>query len=264
MINDSLGDRMKRYEAASKTSLTSRMPVIIRLDGCHFHTFCRGFRKPFDALMVKTMQSTMKYLCENIQGCVLGYTQSDEITLVLIDYKRHNSSSWFDNEVQKICSVSAALATYAFNKYFNDYYLEQLAEKSESDEYDLVYDTARRKGAYFDSRVFNVPREDVANCVYWRQKDAERNSINSLAQSMFSHKSLQGLKLKETLTKIEQEGGVIWGELPTTQKRGCCAIKERTLDVAENSKWVIDNEIPRFIDTGRAYVEDLVYPADEE
>jgi len=316
MIRDALGDRMKKYEAVSKSTLVSRMPVIIRLDGVAFHTFCRGFKKPFDPLFSKTMQATMKYLCENIQGCILGYTQSDEITLVLIDYKKLNSSAWFDNEVQKICSVSAALATYAFNKYFNDFYLEQLAEKGEADALDLVYDRVRRQGAYFDSRAFNVPREEVTNCILWRQLDAERNSVNALAQSLFSHKSLQGLNIKDTKIKIEQEKGIVWGELPTTQKRGSCCIKDIKLrlpdgqlvsdrshivygdktgefywdgdgyyfyatglvnnpncmftlsgvklDVKVEAKWIIDNNIPRFVDEGREYVDRLIYPNDEE
>lgn len=277
MIKDSLGDRMKKYEAVTKTTLVSRMPVIIRLDGVAFHTFTRGFKKPFDPLFNKAMQATMKYLCENIQGCVLGYTQSDEITLVLVDYQTLNSSSWFDNEVLKITSVSASLATYVFNKYFNDFYLEQLAEKGESDSYDLIYDKARRKGAYFDSRVFNVPKEDVTNCVYWRQKDAERNSINSLAQSLFSHKELQRLKLKDTLTKIEQEKGIIWGNLPTTQKRGSCCIKRTSFALCDYEwsdkedayvlnpnnpeglgTWMIDDNIPVFKDKGRDYIENLI------
>ena len=97
MIKDKLGDRMKHnYEEVSKIRLTRRMPVIIRLDGKAFHTFTRGFKKPFDEVFNKAMQSTMKYLCENIQGCVLGYTQSDEITLVLIDYQTLETSAWFD------------------------------------------------------------------------------------------------------------------------------------------------------------------------
>lgn len=96
-LNDSLGDRMKGfYEARSKTSLVRRMPVIIRLDGKAFHTFTKGFQKPFDSMLMKAMQETMKYLCENIQGCVLGYTQSDEITLVLVDYKKLTSEAWFN------------------------------------------------------------------------------------------------------------------------------------------------------------------------
>ena len=97
MVKDNLGNRMKSYyEERSRTYLTRRTPVIIRLDGVAFHTFTRGMIKPFDRIFVASMQETMKYLCENIQGCVLGYTQSDEITLVLVDYKNLNSAAWFD------------------------------------------------------------------------------------------------------------------------------------------------------------------------
>lgn len=100
-VNDELGKRMKTYyEAISKTKLMRRCPVAVRLDGKNFHTFTRGFHKPFDVVLIKSMQNTMKYLCENIQGCVLGYTQSDEITLILVDYKNLNSAAWFDYEVQ--------------------------------------------------------------------------------------------------------------------------------------------------------------------
>ena len=253
MIKDALGGRMKTYyEEVTKTKLIRRTPVIIRLDGVAFHTFTRGFKKPFDEVMIKSMQATMKYLCENVQGCVLGYTQSDEITLVLVDYKELNTSAWFDYEVQKLCSVSAAMATYAFNKYFNEIYLDQLAVKGEAEEIDLVYDKARRKGAYFDARCFNIPKEEVTNCILWRQLDAERNSVNSLAQSLFSHKELQGLNIKDTKAKIEAEKGIIWGELPTIYKRGSCCIKQ-------DETWIIDNGIPRFIDEGRSYIEKLVF-----
>ncbi|WP_455717707.1 tRNA(His) guanylyltransferase Thg1 family protein, partial [Anaerosporobacter sp.] len=110
---------MKGYEGVSRHSLVRRMPVIIRLDGKAFHTFTREMKRPFDEVLTKSMQQTMKYLCENIQGCVLGYTQSDEITLVLVDYKQLNSASWFDNNIQKIVSISASMATMAFNKSFH-------------------------------------------------------------------------------------------------------------------------------------------------
>lgn len=87
---DSLGDRMKGYENIARNYLTRRIPTIIRVDGKAFHTFTRGMEKPFDRILMTTMQNTMKYLCENIQGCVFGYTQSDEITLVLTDYATGN------------------------------------------------------------------------------------------------------------------------------------------------------------------------------
>lgn len=101
-----------------------RTPVIIRLDGKAFHTFTKGFVKPFDECMSKAMQETMKYLCENIQGCVLGYTQSDEITLVLIDYQKLTTDAWFDYNVQKICSVAASMATLIFNRRFQEQIVE--------------------------------------------------------------------------------------------------------------------------------------------
>lgn len=101
-VHDELGKRMKEfYETIPKTRLMRRCPVVIRIDGRSFHTFTRGFNKPFDEVLIKSMQETMKYLCENIQGCVLGYTQSDEISLILVDYKKLNSSAFFDYEVQK-------------------------------------------------------------------------------------------------------------------------------------------------------------------
>ena len=116
---DDLGTRMKTfYEEIPKTKLMRRCPVAIRIDGKAFHTFTRGFNKPFDEVLIESMQETMKYLCENIQGCVLGYTQSDEITLILVDYKKLNSSAWFDYEVQKMCSIAASMATMAFNRFF--------------------------------------------------------------------------------------------------------------------------------------------------
>lgn len=91
-MNDQLGTRMKEfYEQVPKTRLMRRTPVAIRIDGKAFHTFTKGFKKPFDEVLVEAMQETTEYLCRNIQGCVLGYTQSDEITLILVDYKKLNS-----------------------------------------------------------------------------------------------------------------------------------------------------------------------------
>lgn len=136
---DSLGDRMKTfYENRSKTYLNRRTPVIIRLDGCHFHTFTRGFAKPFDKRLMETMQEVTLELCKAIQGCVLGYTQSDEITLVLVDYKELDSEAWYDYSIQKLCSVSAALATMYFNRIFkrkveefsNEHYKAMIDEKT--------------------------------------------------------------------------------------------------------------------------------------
>lgn len=255
---DSLGDRMKRYEAVSKTTLVQRMPVILRLDGCHFHTFTKGFEKPFDDVMIKSMQDTMKYLCENIQGCVFGYTQSDEITLVLVDYKNLNSSQWFDNEVQKMCSVAASMASMKFMKAFEFY--TKLTEDANPSKRDFIpgHYNALNRGAYFDCRAFNVPKEDVCNCIIWRQQDATRNSIQSLAQANFPHKALQGLSCNMLQDKLMVEKGINWNDLDIVKKRGSACIKTYyTKNEKICSKWVIDYNMP-ILTQDRNYIEQFV------
>ena len=275
MDKTTLGDRMKNnYENISRYYLTRRMPIIIRIDGKSFHTFTKGFKKPFDDILVKTMQDTMKYLCENIQGCVLGYTQSDEISLVLVDYAELTTDAWFGNNLQKMCSVSASMATLAFNKAFTRniskqskrFYTEYLEEKDAS--YIETLEIAMNKGAMFDSRVFTIPKEEVCNYMLWRQQDATRNSILSVGQANFSHKDLHGKSCNNIQDMLMTQKGINWNDCATTLKRGSCCIKVddglAQYDEAGNicgytqrSQWIIDNEIPIF-SQDRNYIERLI------
>lgn len=240
---DTLGDRMKRYEAVSKTALMRRTPVIIRIDGKAFHTFTRGFAKPFDTNFMEVMQQTTNYLCRNIQNCVFGYTQSDEITLVLIDYKKLNTNCWFDNEVQKICSVSASMATYAFNvlwqsKVTTYVKLNELSEDEDVRRLCERYERSLMMPAMFDARCFNVPREEVVNNLLWRQQDAIRNSTNLLAQAYYSHKQLMGLKSDVVKNMLKNEKGVDWNETPISFQRGTAVYKN------DEGMWINDYEMP--------------------
>ena len=280
-VNDELGKRMKEYyEQIPKTRLMRRTPVAIRLDGKTFHTFTKGFKKPFDEVMIKSMQETMKYLCEHIQGCVLGYTQSDEITLILVDYKNLDSCACFDYEVQKLCSVSASMATVAFNKFFTVNIKKEIAEYRTSlvpqsikaqeriKKYCNTLKQASEKGAMFDARVFNIPKEEVTNLIYWRQLDATRNSIQMVGQANFSHKELQNKSCNDIQNMLLTEKDINWNNFPTTMKRGSCCIKNRGVcEPYDNTvlapglpigEWFIDNEIPIFKDEGREYIEELI------
>ena len=259
-IHDDLGTRMKTfYEDISKTKLMRKVPVAIRIDGKAFHTFTRKFNKPFDDVLIKAMQNTVEYLCKNIQGCVLGYTQSDEITLILKDYERLESSAWFDYEVQKLCSISASMATMAFNKFFKDAVDEFKFEFYENEwnhfkkENKLIdaYNDAIEKGAMFDARCFNIPINEVTNLIYWRQLDATRNSIQMVAHANFSHKELQGFNSNQLQNKLLTEKDINWNNFPTYMKRGTCCIKTE-------EGWKIDLDIPIFKDLGREYIEKLV------
>lgn len=270
-VNDELGMRMKEfYEEIPKTRLVRRMPVAIRIDGKAFHTFTRGFQKPFDEVLGKSMRETMKYLCENIQGCVLGYTQSDEITLILVDYQNLNSCAWFDYEVQKVCSIASSMATMAFNKFFtkNVNYFEMTHEHDNTiNEYCTTLVNAAEKGAMFDARCFNIPKEEVCNLIYWRQLDATRNSIQMVGQANFSHKELQKKSCNMIQEMLFAEKGINWNDYPTYLKRGSCCIKTTiqnpNVDIKDGvypkSIWMIDLDIPIFKGDGRQYIDKLIY-----
>ena len=257
-VNDQLGQRMKTfYEQVPKTRLVRRMPVAIRLDGKAFHTFTRGFQKPFDEVLGNAMVRTMEYLCKSIQGCVFGYTQSDEITLLLIDYQTLDTSAWFDYEVQKMCSISASMATIAFNKYFfeeaRDWYNRQLPSTLQCEQNIVkqwkVYKIAAEKGAMFDARCFNIPKEEACNLVYWRQLDATRNSIQMVGQANFSHSELQGCSCSVIQDMLHEQKGINWNDFPTRWKRGTAWTRARG----------VDYEMPILKGEDRKYVDKVIY-----
>ena len=273
MKRDDLGNRMKTfYEEIPKTKLMRRTPVVIRIDGKAFHTFTRGFKRPFDDILIKTMQETAKYLCENIQGCQLAYVQSDEISLLLIDYQRFETSAWFDYEMQKMCSISASMATMAFNKIFRDTVGELHIKGALEKEYSCILYKAAQKGAMFDSRVFNIPREEATNYFYWRQLDASRNSIQMVGQANFSHKELQHKSCNDIQDMLMTQKGINWNDFPAYQKRGSCVVRNKIVLELDGVKetcmlrdskqgennWIIDKDIPIFKGDDRQYIEQFV------
>lgn len=284
-VHDELGKRMKEYyEGIPKTRLMRRTPVIIRIDGRSFHSFTRGLKKPFDHVLMYSMQETMKYLCENIQGAVLGYHQSDEISILLIDYKRFNSSAFFDYEIQKVCSISASMATVAFNKFF--YRISQSEIESKADE--AYKETLLKKQdlmPQFDARCFNIPKEEVTNYFYWRQLDATRNSIEMVGQANFSHKELHKKSCNMIQDMLHEQKGINWNDFSVPEKRGTCCYKESYqinretgeerekgvvtfdwLNAEEENKyvfrtrWIIDENIPIFKEEYRSYIDKWIEP----
>lgn len=227
---DSLGDRMKSYyEGRYRINLPRRTNILLRIDGKAFHSYTKGLKRPFDTGLSDDMDATTKFLCENIQGAKLGYVQSDEISILVTDYDTLDTSPWFDNNLQKMCSISSSLATAKFN---------QLRMKratsmffSHIDKRVLTIDEIdQHKLAMFDSRVFIIPEaEEVVNYFIWRQQDATRNSISMSAQSMFSHKQLQGKSGSQMQEMMFTEKGVNWNDYPARFKRGAAIVKVNVL-----------------------------------
>lgn len=265
----SLGERMKEYERVSRNFLMRKNPVLIRLDGKAFHSFTKGMTRPFDDILIETMQETSKKLCEEIQCCKLAYTQSDEISLLLVDYETPETETWFNNNVLKMVSLSASMATLYFNTIFKEKVEEKLSELESNSENIATEDIEKFRKTYlkkinnalFDSRVWSIPKEEVTNYFIWRQEDATRNSIQMVGQANFSHNQLHKKNCNMIQEMLFTEKGINWNDLETYKKRGSCIIK--VPKVVNDSglvrmRWEIDKEIPIF-KKDREYIDNVVF-----
>lgn len=247
---------MKGYEEASRLTLTSRLPVVIRVDGKAFHSYTKGLMRPVDGNLVAVMDLTAMALCKGIQGAQMAYVQSDEISILVHGYKTLESSQWFDNQVQKMASVSAGLASSVFTAHSHRIWNKGNPEES------LASDI---RPAVFDSRVFVVPENDVANYFLWRQKDATRNSVQTLARHLYSHKECTD-KNNSQLQEMCFAKGRNWNDEPTSFRRGRCIVKEAYVHEetgTERRRWTVDNEIPIFSEDREYITKHLACSEDE-
>lgn len=243
MDKTSLGDRMKGYEIVTQDVLMKRTPVIIRLDGKAFHTFTKRLnnfddslnKSPFSEVMYNCMASTAIGLTHYIQGAKIAYSQSDEISILCTDWATFDTQQWYGGKIQKIVSVSAAMAATFFYAAYEQH------EK-------IDYAPHR---PLFDSRVFNLPKEEVNNYFIWRQKDAMRNSVNMLGQYHFPHRELQGKKVDEVRQMCYEKYGADWYSLPTWQKMGFCVLSTTAISSRGPQLW---ENIPVFTEE-RDFVE---------
>lgn len=217
-MKDALGDRMKEfYEDRTRIKLPRRTYTIIRIDGKAFHTYTKGLKRPFDDGLIEDMNSTTAYLCKNIQGAKFGYVQSDEISLVLTDFDDLGTHAWFDNNLQKMVSVAASMATAKFNQLRMARSTWEGSDVAGSLDQD---DIENFKLAMFDARAFQIPFiDEVENYFIWRQQDAVRNSISSVAQSLYSPRELNGVKTDQMQELIFQKG-INWNDYDFRLKRG--------------------------------------------
>ena len=236
---DSLADRMKQYESVNDMILVPKIPFIIRVDGKNFSTYTRGFNKPFDKIMGKTMREVATKLCEEIPGVVLGYTQSDEITIICKYTDRIVSQAWFNGRVRKIETIAASKATKWFNKLFTENVVNYEIEfRQKISSYDIdkdayrKYDTVLRKKAgmaEFDARVFNVPEWDCINNIIWRQQDAIRNSVEMVGHANFSNKELHKVNCEGIKKMLKEQRGIDWEkDFNSYQKYGAFCYRVET------------------------------------
>jgi tRNA(His) guanylyltransferase len=243
MNHDSLGNRMKIYEQVSDNYLTRRIPCVMRIDGKSFHVWTAGLSRPFDDNLRACMEYATYRLCKEIEGSRYAYTQSDEVSLLLVDYQTIATEPFFGYRIQKMTSVSASICTAAFATAAMHYLPEHL----------------KKKGIpKFDARVFSLPKEEVSNYFLFRQQDCTRNSIQAVAQQNFSHRQLHKKSCDQIQDMLFKEKGINWNDLATRYKRGVSFYKiqkELQTDFSEKSpeacdltfyrkKWIKDYEMP--------------------
>lgn len=237
---DSLGKRMKDYEMRSRSYLPRRTNYIIRIDGKAFHSYTKKLNKPFDIGLMEDMAETTLYLCNNIQGCKFGYTQSDEISLLITDYDNLKTNAWFDGQVQKIVSVASSMATAKFNQLR---YIRKMSNVSSID--NIVEIIKNTKLGEFDARVYSISeKEEVINYFIWRQQDASRNSISMLAQANFSHNLLMNKNTNQMQDLLFTEKEINWNDCLTVEKRGWAILRKNEcwFKLTKNTKPILYNE----------------------
>jgi tRNA(His) 5'-end guanylyltransferase len=200
MDKTTLGDRMKAYEKVPSVNLMKKTPVIMRLDGKAFHNYTKQFKNEgtFSTVLKRAFMHSTFELMQNIQGARLAYMQSDEVSILLSDWRQINTDAWFKYGVQKMVSVASSMFTTYFNReLYPDY-----------------------TAAFFDARVFNLPPHEAVNYFIWRQQDATRNSIQMLGRSYFSHKEIHGKNSSQIQDMLMKEHNVNWNDAETMFKRG--------------------------------------------
>ena len=276
---------MKDYEMRDRYFLQKRIPVAIRVDMRAGHTFTKGFKRPFDDIFMKSMQETAKYMCENMGNTKFAHVQSDEITIILVDYDTLETDCWFNYRTDKLCSISASMATMAFNKFFekniNDWIskntpsFHEAWHNPEDEKLYHAYLNASKKGAMFDSRCFNIPKEEVTNLIYWQQLDAMRNNIQMVGQAHFSPAKLKDKTCNDIQDMLMTQCGINWNTFTIPCKRGTACIKVEDKETIKEPnvyfeeqigekiivrrKWKIDYEIPIFKGADRDYIDKLIF-----
>jgi tRNA(His) guanylyltransferase len=253
---DALGSRMKKYEYVTRFSLPPRTYTVLRVDGRAFHTWTRGLARPYDTDFIDCMDAAAISLCEDISGSQFAFVQSDEISVLAVDFADIKSQPWFDGNIQKWASVGAAISGAAFNFRVSEFMAFKPSGK---------LGATKKPNAMFDARVFTIPDfVEVENYFVWRQKDAERNSVTMLAQAYASHKQLQNKNTSQR-HEIIHAAGDNWAKHPVGFKHGRI-IRKHDSEVSDYSvvverprvsNWAVDNSTPVFT-KNRSYLREMI------
>lgn len=205
----SISKRCKFYEAfETGHRFIPKIPIMCRLDLRSGHSFTQGMERPFSPQFSNCMIETTKYLVSQTNARI-GYCQSDEISLVFLQ-ETIDSQLFFDSKKFKMISLVASLATAKFQHLALSYFPKKMKRLLSNES---LLPT-------FDARFWSVPtKEDAVEVIIWRVRDAVKNSISMAAQSVYSHKQLQGKTSSDKQEMLFQKE-INWNDYPTFFKEG--------------------------------------------
>jgi tRNA(His) 5'-end guanylyltransferase len=194
---------MKMYESINVNKLIPGLPVIARLDGRCFSSWTKDLMRPFDKDFRALMAASTEHLVEEARADI-GYTQSDEITLIWRNEDISFETVFMKGKYHKMLSLLSSMLT----SYFM-YHLKNMIPKKQ---YTMPQ---------FDCRVWQVPTlGEACNILVWREEDAVRNSIQAVGQCFFSHKELHKKTLNDILDMLHNDKGMDWNAMLPEYKRG--------------------------------------------
>ncbi|NJM39444.1 MAG: guanylyltransferase [Anaerolineae bacterium] len=199
---DELDRHMRVFETNADACVLPSIYMVARVDGRSFTRLTKerhNFAAPFDERMRDLMVETTMHLMQCGFRAVYGYTQSDEISLLL-----HRDDATFQRKLRKVHSVLAGEASAKFSLLLGDL-------------------------GCFDCRICQLPTlERVVDYFRWRMEDAGRNALNSHCYWLLRK---QGSSVREATHRLEGlsvadknellfANSINFNDLPAWQKRG--------------------------------------------
>jgi len=199
---DELDTRMRLFETAHDYCVLPGIWMVARIDGRGFTRLTREvhqFDAPFDVRFRDFMVATTKHLMNCGFRVVYGYTQSDEVSLLL-----DRDESLFNRKLRKYDSILAGEASAKFSLLLGAH-------------------------ATFDCRISQLSSEElVVDYFCWRQEDAHRNALNAHCYWLLRKQGQSETQATNGLTGLSVAGknellfqsGINFNEVPNWQKRG--------------------------------------------
>jgi tRNA(His) 5'-end guanylyltransferase len=238
MSNLKLRDRIASYQEASDQKLLSRLPVIISINGRGFAKGTELLDKPHCSKFSECILSTTLRLCNEVEGALFAYQHNDEIVIVSRNDQTPETTPWYDNKVQKICSVTSSIATLHFNNCANAISLDMVGEPVFTSQVSVVPNIMEAINTMVFKQQFNFHTSIQNACFYELLKRHDKHTIKEM---------LNGLNVDEKMELLQQECGVDFNDYPHSFRRGAaCYRVPRITEGGMKTKWFINTELPIF------------------